>query len=289
MQLIIYLIIYPFLKLISLLPFPIFYFVSDFIYFFVYRIIKYRKKVVRNNLELALPHLSTIEKRKVEKKFYKHMCDMFLEMIKTLSISQKEMEKRFRITNMDFLKKMEDTNKSMAIMIGHYATYEWCISMNYYSKFVGVGIYKKIANPYFDDLVKRIRSRFRAELVTSKEVIGEVEKNTKLGRLCMYGFASDQTALPSKAYHWVNFMGHYVPAHTGAEMLAKRFDLNVIFLKVRKIKRGFYEADLELITDDAKSYPNYEITDIFTKLVEKQILEAPEYYLWTHKRWKYKK
>ena len=286
MQLVIYLIIYPFLWVISILPFPIFYLFSDAVCFLVYRIIGYRKKVVRHNIKLALPHLSKKERLAIEKKFYSHMCDMFLEMIKTMSISQKEMEKRFVFTNMDVYYDLEKKNKSIALMCAHYASYEWVISMNYYTNFKGYGIYKKLANPHFDALVKRIRSKFKAELIPTRETIAVINKNYKEKVLSLYGFASDQSPRPNAAYHFTSFMGHVVPVHTGAEMLAKRFDMNIIFLKVKKVKRGYYEASFELLTDDAASVPNYEITDRFLALVEQQIYEAPEYYLWTHKRWK---
>jgi Kdo2-lipid IVA lauroyltransferase/acyltransferase len=286
MQLLIYIIIYPILWIISILPFPLFYLFSDFVCFIVYRLIGYRKKVVKNNIKLALPHLSEKERLKIEKKFYSHMCDMFLEMVKTISISQKEIEKRFTFSNMDVYYDLEKKNKSIALLCAHYASYEWVISMNYHINCKGFGIYKKLANPYFDKLVKRIRSKFRAELITTKETIPTIAENHKNNVLGLYGFASDQSPKANTAYHFTSFMGHVVPVHTGAEMLAKRFDMNVIFLRTKKVKRGYYEASFELLSDNAKSVPNYEITDKFLALVEQQIYEAPEYYLWTHKRWK---
>ena len=137
-------------------------------------------------------------------------------------------------------------------------------------------------------MVKKIRSKFKAELITTKEAIPTIAKNYNSGELSLYGFASDQSPKLNSAYHWAPFMGYKVPVHTGAEMLAKRFDMNVIFLRTKKIKRGYYEASFEVMSEDVKSVPNYEITDRFLQLVEQQILEAPEYYLWTHKRWKNK-
>ncbi|WP_333809502.1 lysophospholipid acyltransferase family protein [Flavobacterium sp.] len=287
MQLLVYIIIYPILWLISILPFPIFYLFSDFVCFLTYNIIGYRKKVVRANIKLALPHLSEKERLIIEKKFYSHMCDMFLEMIKTITITQKEIERRFSFSNMEVYYEMEKKNKSIALMCAHYASYEWVVSMNYYTNFKGFGIYKKLANPYFDKLVKRIRSKFKAELITTKQTIPTITENHKNHILGLYGFASDQSPKANAAYHWAPFMGHIVPVHTGAEMLAKRFDMNVIFLKVKKVKRGYYQASFEVLSEDVKSVPNYEITDKFLKLVEEQIYEAPEFYLWTHKRWKH--
>lgn len=287
MQLLIYLIIYPFLWIISILPYHIFYLFSDFVCFLTYNIIGYRKKVVRNNIKLALPHLSDNDRLAIEKKFYIHLCDMFLEMIKTISISQKEIEKRFTFSNMEVYYDLEKKNKSIALMCAHYASYEWVVSMNYYINCKGFGIYKKLANPYFDKLVKNIRSKFKAELITTKETIPTIKENYKKNVISLYGFASDQSPRLNSEHHSASFMGHIVPVHTGAEMLAKRFDMNVIFLRVKKIKRGYYEASFEVLSDDVQSVPNYEITDKFLELVEEQIYEAPEYYFWTHKRWKH--
>lgn len=272
-----------------MLPFKLLYIISDFTYLIIYYIIGYRKKTVRENLALTLPHLSSEKRLIIEKKSFRNLCDIFLEMIKTMSISKKEMEKRFVFTNMDMYLEMEKQGKSIAMMLAHYGSYEWVISMNSYVTFKGYAIYKKIANPYFDKLVRDIRSKFKAYLVSTKESIPMIIKNNRNKELSIYGFASDQSPKISSAYHWQKFMGIEVPVHTGAEVLAKKYNMNMIFLKVKKVKRGFYEASFELLSENPKEIPNYEITDKFLKLVEQQIYEAPEYYLWTHKRWKHKR
>lgn len=289
MQLLAYIIFYPLLWFISILPFRLLYVLSDFIYILIYHIIGYRKKTVRSNIALALPHLSKKERLLIEKKSYKHLCDMFLEMIKTMNLSQKEIERRFTFSNLDVYLDLEKKGKSIVVLIAHYASYEWVISMNRVISFDGFAIYKKLRNPYFDKLIKDIRSKFKAYLINTKETIDVMKKNDKEGRLSVYGFASDQSPKAAKAYHWAPFMGSVVPIHTGAEMLSKRFDMNVIYLKVKKMKRGFYEASFEVFSEDVRSVPDYQISDMFIKRVEEQIREAPEFYLWTHKRWKHKK
>jgi len=289
MQFLIYLLVYPILWLISILPFPVLYLFSDFVYFLVYYVIGYRKKTVRKNIALALPHLSEQERLIIEKKSFHHLCDMFLEMIKTMSISEKEINKRFSYTNLDVYLDLEKKGKSIALVCAHYASYEWVLSMNNHITFKGYGIYKKIANPYFDKLVKNIRAKFKAYLITTKETKTTIEQNAKNGVLGIFGFASDQTPRRSDTMHWDSFMGIETPIHTGAEMLAKRYDMNVIFLKVKKVKRGYYEASFEVLSDDVKSIPDYKLSENFMRKVEQQIYEAPEFYLWTHKRWKHKK
>ena len=289
MQLLIFLLIYPILWLISILPFRVLYLVSDCAYGIVYYIIGYRKKSVRENIALALPHLSSKERLIIEKKFYHHLCDIFLEMIKTMTISDKEINKRYAFTNLDVYLDLEKKGKSIALLCAHYASYEWAVSMNHHITFEGYGIYKKLANRHFDKLVRDIRSRFKATLITTKETIPTIQKNAISGHLGVFGFASDQSPKATSAHHWNSFMRIEVPIHTGAEMLAKRFDMNIIFLRTKKIKRGYYEASFEVLSENSKSVPNYEITDTFLKLVEEQIHEAPEYYLWTHKRWKHRR
>lgn len=288
MQFLLYLIIYPFIWIISILPFPVLYLLSDCVYFLIYRIFKYRKRVVRGNIALALPHLSEKERTDIEKKFYAHLCDLFLEMIKTLSISKKEIEKRYTFSNMEVYYELEKKEKSIALLCAHYASYEWAVSMNYHIHFIGYGVYKKLANPYFDKLVRQIRSKFKSNLIDSKETIPTMATNFRNKNYSLYGLVSDQSPKLSTTHHWQKFMGIEVPVHTGGEMLAKKYDMNVIFLKTKKLKRGYYEASFEVLSDgNTKNFPNYEITDNFLKLVEQQIYDAPEFYLWTHKRWKH--
>lgn len=289
MQFLFFILLYPLLWFISILPFRLLYLLSDIIYLLVYYVLGYRKKTVRNNLALALPHLSDKERLVIEKKSFRHLCDMFLEMIKTMSISKKEIEKRFVLTNMEVYADLEKQGKSIALMCAHYASYEWVISMNHYITFRGYAIYKRINNDYFDKLVRDIRSKFKAYLITTKETKNVIEKNIRKGILGVYGFASDQTPRPMANMHWYKFMGIETPIHIGAELMAKRYDMNVIFLKVKKVKRGYYEGSFEVMTTDIKSIPDFKISEQFMDKVEQQILEAPEYYLWTHKRWKRKR
>ena len=286
MQFLFFLIIYPLLWLVSILPFRILYLLSDALYIIIYYLIGYRKKVVRTNLAKALPHLSDTERLKIEKGSYRHLVDMFLEMIKTTTITQREIEKHFRFTNLDAYLELEKKGKSIAVFCGHYASYEWVISMNHHITFKGFAIYKRIANRYFDKVVRDIRSKFGAYLITTKETVSVIEENQRNGQLSVYGFATDQSPKISKIHHWTNFMGIDSPTITGAEMLSKKYDMNIIFLHVRKVRRGYYEATFEVPFENPREVPDYQITDLYMKRLEQQILAAPEYYLWTHKRWK---
>jgi KDO2-lipid IV(A) lauroyltransferase len=285
-----YIFIYPVLWLTSILPFRVLYFFSDITYILVYRIGGYRKKTVKKNLSLALRHLSDAERRVIEKKFYHHFFDTLFEMVKTITISEKELKKRFVFDNIELIQEFEDKGKSIALICAHYGSYEWLLIMNkYLTTHKGFGIYKTVRNLHFDALVKRIRGRFDAELVGTRQSIPLMLQNKRKGILGYYGFISDQSPKLSSAIHWADFFGMEVPVHVGAEILAKKLDMNIMFVKGGKIKRGYYKASFIPYYGNPKDIPNYGIMDCFLRLLEEQIVEQPEYYLWTHKRFKHRR
>ncbi|WP_455169933.1 lysophospholipid acyltransferase family protein [Aegicerativicinus sediminis] len=288
-QFLAYILVYPFLWLISILPFPILYFFSDLLYFIVYGLIGYRKKVVKSNLELVFPEKSEAEIKTIMKGFYHHLCDMILETIKSMTISKNEMRKRMRFENIEVMQTIAEEGQSIALMCGHYGSWEWLMIMQeHFTNHKGYVIYKRLANPYFDRLVKRIRAKYDSYLITTKEAVPTISLAKTKGEHIIGGFAADQSPKANKAYHWNSFMGINVPMYTGAEMLSKKFNLAVVFCGVKKIKRGYYSTHFQLITKEPSTLPNYQITDKFMELVENQIKEDPQYYLWTHKRWKHK-
>ncbi len=288
LQLLAYIIVYPILWIISILPFRLLYVLSDGVFYLLYYIIGYRKKVVNANLKLVFPEKSKKEIKIIAKRFYHHFCDMMFESIKSLTISEKEIVKRFKVVDTTELKKYEKEHKSIILMCGHYASWEWSMSIQKHIDFIGYGVYKRLRNPYFDKLVKRVRGKYNSYLIPTKEIITKIAEAQKNNELFLCGMAADQSPKLRKAYHWTTFMGVKVPCYTGSEMMAKRFDLPVVFMKIKKAKRGFYEASFSTIAKNPKEYKDYDLTDKFHKLVEAQIHEAPEYYLWTHKRWKHK-
>ena len=288
MQFLVYILIYPVLWLISILPFRLLYAFSDLIYLFVYKLFGYRINTVTKNLNLVFPNNSEHEINKITKKFYHHLCDMIVESIKSLTISEAEMKKRFTFTNVETILEIEKQNKSIVLMCAHYASWEWIFILQKHVNHKGYAVYKRLNNKYFDRLVRRIRARYNSYLITTKETIPVLMASKQKGELTLNGFISDQSPKIKKAFHWNEFMGIKVPVHTGAEMLAKKLDMAGVFFKVKKLKRGYYETTFETVTLNPNEYKNYEITDIFLKFVENQIQEAPEYYLWTHKRWKHR-
>ncbi|MCV6631571.1 MAG: lipid A biosynthesis acyltransferase [Flavobacteriaceae bacterium] len=288
MQFIVFVLAYPLLWLISILPFPMLYAFSDFIYLILYKLLGYRKKVVRANLRLALPEKNEEELLQIEKRFYHHLCDLFLEMIKTMSASKEELKKRYIIENIEPILALEKQNKSIIINMSHYASWEWSFVIDEYVASKGFGIYLKIENKYFDRLVRKIRAKFGTTLVVTKKIREVMVQHKKDKVQAVYGFASDQSPMLHKAQHWGKFMGVMVPIHTGAEILAKTHDLAIVYMSVRKVKRGYYRAHIDVLSDNPAEIPDYQISDQFMSMLEKQIQDDPAYYFWTHKRWKHK-
>ena len=286
MNALVYYLTFPILFVVSRLPFPLFYLLSDFICFLIYRVFGYRKAVVRSNLKHAFPELKEAEYRIIEKKFYRHLCDLFLEIIKSMGMSKDQMLKRFKVKNIEVLTQFEKQNRSAFLLCGHYASWEWMMSLGYHMNHLGYGIYRPIKNPYFDNLIKEIRSRHDAYMIpqkTAAEFIRQKEKKNERG---VYGFASDQSPRPTPKSYWRPFMGINVPVYTGAERLARELNIPLVFGKIKRVKRGYYELEFKLITDQPKTTAVNEITDIYTEWLEEQIKEDPTQYFWTHKRFK---
>ena len=289
MNLLVYIILYPLIWIISKSSFWLIYLFSDFLYLILYHVISYRKKLVRKNLALALPEKTFLERKIIEKKYYKHLSDLFLESFKSLNISEVEIKKRYSFKNFELLDELYKKKRNIILMGGHYASWEWFFIIDRLTDYRINAIYKKLSNKYFDSLIKKIRSKYNGNLISTKNTFKEILKNTKLKGLNIYGFASDQSPKKNKATYWNNFLNNFVPFHTGAEIIAKKYDMAVVYMNVEKLKRGYYLASFELITDKPKKYKDFKITEDFIKLLENQIFKAPEYYTWTHNRFKHRK
>jgi len=290
MQLLVFILVYPLIWLLSILPMKILYLLSDLIYIILYYIVGYRKKVVRNNLKLAFPEKSDQERLNIEKKSFQHFVDIFMEIIKTFTISEKEISKRFVFKNLESLNEYYNNNKSLIIMAMHYSNWEWVISISL-SNLVshqGYVAYKKITNKYFNKKIKASRSKFKGIMIPTSELLDLIQENDINSKLSIYGLLSDQSPKLGKTHYWSDFMGVKVPIHTGAEMLAKKYNYPVLYLHTKRIKRGYYEATVEVLAEYPREFKDYEITDIFLQKIEKQIRKTPEYYFWTHKRFKHK-
>lgn len=282
------LVITPLLIFISWLPFRLLYFISDLFYYFLYYVIKYRRKVVRKNLELSKVAKSTKDLIRIEKKFYRHLTDVFFEMFKFYSISPEEMKKRFYIENPEIFYELEKKNKSVMFMTSHYGGFEWFLSINYHVPQLPFAVYTPLSNKSLESLIKKFRLRHGSKLISRYEAGLYIKKQIKENKLFLYGMAADQSAQIRSITYWKEFLGVKVPVFTGSERIAKQHNIPVVFGKVVKIKRGYYKVVVDLISEFPNEYKDYQITDIYLKKLEKQIREIPEYYYWTHNRFKHK-
>lgn len=279
----------PFLYLISLLPFPVFYLFSDFIYFLLYRVVGYRKKVVFENLKNSFPEKSYNELKKIEKDFYRYLCDLFLETIKTLTISRSEAIKRckFNAKTTLLFNELANKNQSCIIVMGHYGNWEWAgNSFSLQCKQQLYVIYHPLSNKYFDKLMYDLRTRFGTKLYAMKDTMREMIRNKN--EVNATAFIADQTPFPDSAY-WTTFMNQDTPVFWGTEKIAQKLNYPIVYITIKKIKRGYYEVDSELLINEPKNTSLGEISELHTRKLESDIITQPSIWLWSHRRWKHKK
>ena len=279
----------PFLYLISLLPFPVFYLFSDFIYFLLYRVVGYRKKVVFENLKNSFPEKSYNELKKIEKDFYRYLCDLFLETIKTLTISRSEAVKRckFNAKTILLFNELANKNQSCIIVMGHYGNWEWAgNSFSLQCKQQLYVIYHPLSNKYFDKLMYDLRTRFGTKLYAMKDTMREMIRNKN--EVNATAFIADQTPSPDSAY-WTTFMNQDTPVFWGTEKIAQKLNYPIVYITIKKIKRGYYEVDSELLINEPKNTSLGEISELHTRKLESDIITQPSIWLWSHRRWKHKK
>lgn len=281
-----FIITFPFLLLISWMPFGILYLLSDILYYLLYHVAGYRKNVVRENIKLSGLVKTKKEALAIERKFYRYLCDLFLEMIKVKGMSKNDMMRRFKLTNPSILKDFARMNKSVFVMAGHYGNFEWLLSLGHHTPHTAHGIYAPLQNPYFDKYLKKVRSLHGSFLISRKKFREQFTNMQHRKELTVIGFAADQSPQDKKKNYFRNFFGHEVPVFTGAERLGKTFDVPILMAKVRRIKRGYYETTLNLLAENPRTLPDYAITDFFYEQLETLIKEDPSLYFWSHNRFK---
>lgn len=288
MQFLIFALVYPLVWLLSKLPMRILYAISDVLFVFVFYVFKYRKKVALDNLDLVFPEKSLEEKKTIAKQFFKHFADSFIETIKAISISKKEILKRYKYKNPEVAEKFIKDGRSIAFVSAHQANWEWFASAPLLLNCRAKGAYTSIGNKYFDKVVKDSRERFGFICYASAKTVKAFYEDFKAQKQSIYLLISDQSPQLEHSVYWAAFFGIKVPFHVGAESLSKKFDLVVINSATKKIKRGYYETEFTLIADKPKEVDNFGITDKYIELTEHLIKEQPEFYLWSHKRFKHR-
>jgi KDO2-lipid IV(A) lauroyltransferase len=274
---------------IHLFPLWVHYLVSDLLFILAYKIFRYRRKVVDKNLANSFPGKTQNERDQIARNFYRHICDVFVETLYFDRISISEGKNCVKYLNPELLNGYLDQGRQVLAFFGHYNNWEWFCNLPLYSTHRLYAVYKKLKNNIFERFYRRLRGRFGAipleRADTFKQLVGDHQK----GIPSMSAFLFDQTPRMHEIHHWVTFLNQDTPVVLGAEKVAQKLDAVVLFLHSRKVKRGHYETEFQLVTDHAKSCPKFEITDKCNLLLEQQINEHPEFWLWSHKRWKHKR
>ena len=289
MTAIIYYLSLPFIYLLSLLPFPLLYLFSDGLYFLLFYVIGYRKKVVFNNLSKSFPEKTPAEIKIIQKKFYRYFCDLFLETFKTLTISRKKMLQHCSMDPQakELFDQMAAENKSIIIVMGHKGNWEWAgNTFSILCKHQLYVIYHPLQNKYFNGLICKMRGRFGTRLIVMKDTFRDMIKYKD--ELNATAFIADQSPNPAKA-HWMTFLSQDTPVFMGTEKIAQKVKYPIIFVSVKKLTRGYYTLMAEHLQSPPYIGAEGNITEIHTRKLEADIIEQPETWLWTHKRWKHKR
>ncbi len=288
---ILYGLLYGWIKLHALLPFPVLYFLSDILYVLVYKMIGYRKRVVRRNMKAAFPDKSDKDLRLLEREFYHHFTDYIVETIKMAHLSPEQIKKHANVTNPELIDELSGGKHSCVVMyMGHYGNWEWFTCADLSFKYTQLyQLYRPLKNKLVDRLFISLRTRYGSLGIKKNDTIREVINLEKNHERSAVAFISDQTPSKANIHYWTSFLNQETPFYTGAERIARKMDLPVAFLDVQKIKRGYYKLDIRTITTSAKETPEFWLTEQYARLMEHTIMRNPAYWLWTHKRWKHKR
>ncbi len=273
---------------ISLLPFPVLYAVSDGLYVLMYYVIGYRKKVVLENLRNSFPDKSEAERIAIAKKFYHHFCDLTLESLKMFSVSEKDALERMKYFDTDVVEKYFQQGKSVIVAMAHYNNWEMvAVTVATAVKHQPYAIYKPLTNAYMDRKMLNSRQKYGLKMMHNRTVKEDFQKMKD--QLTATFFLIDQAPSVHSKPHWMTFLNQETGVLTGTELYAKLYDYPVVFLDVQKVSRGHYTCRFVDITSTPRALPDGAILETSTRILEKHIQEKPEFWLWSHRRWKRKR
>jgi len=280
---------YVFVWTFTLLPLKVLYLFSDIFYLLIYYVLPYRKKLVRKNLTEAFPSKSVKEIEAIEKQYYRFFCDLFFETLSVMHMSENELMRRMHYSNIDVILEEYKKGNSVFLMTAHYGNWEWGISL---SSFFPAdkplySIYQKLSNKKFDAFMYNLRKTFKGEMLERNDLLRKIVQLKSENKPAMFGMISDQAPAYKSIHYWTNFLNHDTATVSGTEQLAKKFDYPVYFAKVNRIKRGYYNCEFISLAQSPKQAPENEITERYMRLLEANIESAPEYWLWSHNRWKH--
>lgn len=271
-----------------LLPFRLVYAFSDFIYLIVYYVARYRRGVVYNNLKNSFPEKSEEEIRTITKGFYHHFCDVLLESIKIVTVSDKEVVARYRFKDVEHMDKLAEEGIPAICVAGHYNNWEWGgLAADTQLKHRAIGFYKPLSNKYIDAFVARNRSRGRSRVASIERTQQTFQEYADIPSI--FYMIADQSPPSPRMVHWVTFMNQDTAVLSGPERYARSLNLPVVYADIVKIRRGWYEVTFPMLCADPKSTKTGEITAKYMQMLENSIRRNPQYYLWSHRRWKHKR
>jgi len=277
---------YPFIYLIASLPFGALYKASDILYY-LFRLTGYRKKVVLKNLRNSFPDKTPLEIDDLCSTYYRYLCDLILETLKTLKMTEKESKEHCVFHNQPWLDKLYEEKRSFIIVMGHYGNWEWAgPSFTLNTNFQLVVIYRPLTNTYFEKMMVGMRTRFGTRITPVNLTLRDMVANRK--QITATAFIADQTAPHDKGY-WTTFLNQDTIVFTGPEKLANKFDYPVVFMNIKRVTRGFYEVTPELLFSKPKETSENEISEAFMRRLEKEIILDPSIWLWSHRRWKHER
>ncbi|HOB83400.1 MAG TPA: lysophospholipid acyltransferase family protein [Bacteroidales bacterium] len=282
-------IFYSIVWVITLLPLRVLYLFSDLLFPLVCYFPGYRRKVVAENLRNAFPGKNEKERAIIQRRFYRHFCDLAVEILKLTHMSDKQLMRRMTINNKALPDRLYNEGRDVVAVLGHYGNWEWTSIMSRYTELRNVPIYKPLNNKHFDRFMLSLRIRNNCDPVPMSMVVREIIRNRKEKTLAMYGFISDQTPARAEIRYRTEFLNQDTPVFLGTEKIASKYDMAVVFINVQKVRRGYYTMTPELLFEHSAGQPEYLITRTHVKRLEEVIREKPEYWLWSHRRWKYKR
>lgn len=284
-----YALAYALLWTVSRFPKGIQFLISDFFYLIIYRILNYRKEVVRNNLKNAFPEKDASQITAIEKRFYRHFADGFLEWIYPLNRDAKTMDRYYRFKNPEVLNDLFNRGISVAGVLGHYGNWEWLSLLPVHVHHKIWAIHKPLKNKHFNGLINGLRSKYGVNMVSTNDSFRLLRREKDSGEVTLTYFLADQSPQKSKIKYWTKFLNQDTPIFLGAEQIAKKLDMAVVFFDIRKIKRWHYEIEFTVLAEKPKEYPPMAITEMHVRALEDRIKKEPEWWLWSHRRWKHKR
>ena len=287
MNALLFYLLYPLIWVLTLLPLWIQYLLSDLLFALNFLFIGYRRKVVYLNLRNSFPEKSNNEIRTIARKFYRHLFDQMIESIALIHMSPKRILKHMRYKNPEIIEELYKKNKSIILVSGHYGNWEWIISLQMLVSHKTLAIYKQLNNKYFDRMFTNMRSQYGMTPVKMNSILRELINREQKNELTLTYSLGDQRPLFRHIQYWTRFLNQDTPVYLGTEKIARKKDLAVVFLKMRKIRRGIYETVFIPLFENSRETKEHEITDKYLSILEKTIIERPEFWLWTHKRWKH--